>query len=300
MTEREQIWRPISWLPVVIENNAQMLAADDAQRAKLEAALHRPGVVDDALLERLDRFCAERQEILAATDRQMAKWNEECSNARDSSLLERCRFQVNSLDASCQAIMGIVDRLRGQTIEKILATPDEELGREAFAQQNKSPETPEEVRQVMRAFIEENVTPAMEDIVDHCHHLTSEEALITNFKATSVTLGQLAGQFPMLQSSVNAIEGAAQKLTERVFDTHDRSVMEARLDKVIRPCARGFGEIFAAREMDSFEAAATLLHLSVVLCFEVKEKHAFLDELLDKHLVPIASELVSAAVMSGR
>jgi hypothetical protein len=145
----------------------------------------------------------------------------------------------------------------------------------------------------MRKYFETHIAPRMCDIEVLCEPLTSDEALLVSLLATIRIMDKLCAQHPELCLTLNAIETAARNVSEIVYKTKDTTILQSRIRKNVEPQSQKFMEVFVSHGTGHYEAAVVLLQVSATLCLQEKSRYEFLEDLLNKDIVPVASQLFS-------
>ncbi len=125
---KQQIRRPISFLPTYTELIIGELAQTEEQYASFAAAKHKPHALDDALVDRAVKLYEEQLSFIPIHERQLNWWLSE--NITDAQ-----RFQVKDLLAKLptlrektEELLALLAELKQGTINRILEMSDEELG----------------------------------------------------------------------------------------------------------------------------------------------------------------------------
>lgn len=128
--EGQPTWQPISALGLVASLiDAQLEDGQDQHQLLLEA---RPYVLDDATVDRLLRVYGETAEDLWLYDEQLARWAAQAISAAQRREVDRLKSQMVALGDVVERILGLGARLKGETIEVLLAKSDIEIGIEGL------------------------------------------------------------------------------------------------------------------------------------------------------------------------
>ena len=68
------IWQPISALPLVVQMIDEPLDEAETQLKTLKEARHRPYVLDDGLLQRVQQVYSEQAEFIPIYHEQLVRW----------------------------------------------------------------------------------------------------------------------------------------------------------------------------------------------------------------------------------
>ncbi len=145
----------------------------------------------------------------------------------------------------------------------------------------------------MRKYFETHIVPRMSDIEALCEPLTSDEALLASLVATIRIMDKLCPQHPELCLTLNALEAAARNVSEIVYKTKDVAVLQNRIRKSVEPQSQKFVEVCVSHGMGHYEVAVVLLQVSTTLCLQEKIRYEFLEDLLNKDIIPLAGQLFS-------
>lgn len=132
-------WQPISLLSVFTEMIDGMLEAALAQLDNLQQAMHKPHVLDDALLNRVIDLHGRQLEDHWLFEEQFARWKREPLSEAQSQEIGRLARQTAKLKRTNEAILDLVRRLGDSTIDKIMAMDDAELALAVLSGQLKPP-----------------------------------------------------------------------------------------------------------------------------------------------------------------
>ncbi len=125
--EPTPIWQPISALPLVVQMIDEPLDEAETQLKNLEEARHRPYVLDDGLLQRVQQVYSEQAEFIPIYQEQLVRWEQLDLTAEQRSEVERLKTQVDSLRDVLNSILSLVEELKKGTIDTILNKGDAEV-----------------------------------------------------------------------------------------------------------------------------------------------------------------------------
>ncbi|MGI8807192.1 MAG: hypothetical protein ACR2KK_05030 [Acidimicrobiales bacterium] len=123
-------WQPISALGLIASIiDAQVQDGRDQHKLLSKA---RPYVLDDATVERLLRVYGETAEDLWLYDEQLARWEAQAISSAQRREVQRLKSQMADLRDVVEQILALGARLKGETIEVLLAKSDIEIGIEGL------------------------------------------------------------------------------------------------------------------------------------------------------------------------
>ncbi|MCA1672948.1 MAG: hypothetical protein LC799_12385, partial [Actinobacteria bacterium] len=125
-------WQPISALARVAAVIDGQLAAVKDQHRMLVTAAGRPYSLDNATVERVVRVFGETADGLWLYDEQLRRWANRRLTETQRTEVERLGAQVDILRDVVGDVLSLATRLKGQTIEAMLAKSDLELGIEGL------------------------------------------------------------------------------------------------------------------------------------------------------------------------
>lgn len=125
-------WQPISALARVAAVIDGQLAAVEDQHRMLVTAAGRPYSLDNATVERVARVFGETAEGLWLYDEQLRRWADRRLTETQRTEVERLGAQVDILRDVVGDVLSLAARLKGQTIEALLAKSDVELAVESL------------------------------------------------------------------------------------------------------------------------------------------------------------------------
>lgn len=122
----EPTWLGIEDLGLVASMlGAQVQGAREQHETLLKA---RPYVLDDHTVRRLVQVWGDTRDDLWLYDTQLDRWSAEALTPAQRHEVGRLRLQAAALRESVEAILALSARLKDQTIERLMAKSDLELG----------------------------------------------------------------------------------------------------------------------------------------------------------------------------
>ncbi|BDA76143.1 unknown protein (plasmid) [Calothrix sp. PCC 7716] len=125
-------WQPISMLPVIAHLIDDGIIDTQQQLSTLIEAEGKPYTLDDYTVERVVKVYTEQKEFLNLYTEQLKKWKLSSPSVSQNQEIERLEKQLIKFRELNTKILGLVDELKEQTIEKLFAKSDEEIGLEAL------------------------------------------------------------------------------------------------------------------------------------------------------------------------
>ncbi|OKH42935.1 hypothetical protein NIES2101_32000 [Calothrix sp. HK-06] len=125
-------WQPISMLPVIAHLIDDGIIDTQQQLSTLIEAEGKPYALDDYTVERVVKVYTEQKEFLNLYTEQLKKWKLSSPSVSQNQEIERLEKQLIKFRELNTKILGLVDELKEQTIEKLFAKSDEEIGLEAL------------------------------------------------------------------------------------------------------------------------------------------------------------------------
>jgi len=126
--DQEPNWQPIGALATIASLiDDQLEGGRDQYRSLLEAEV-RPYVLDDATVARVVRVYSDTAADLWLYDTQLACWGQQTLTSAQRSEIERLGRQMVDLHDVVDQILALADRLKGRTIETLMAKSDLEVG----------------------------------------------------------------------------------------------------------------------------------------------------------------------------
>jgi len=131
-SKKKPKWQPISMLPTISNAIDGMLESAKEQYNTLMIAKEKPHVLDDDTVDRILKVFGEQNDMLWVWEEQLSRWTKEASNANQRDEIERLKKQLQELVNTDKSIVSIAEYIKENTIEKVLAKDDLELGIEAM------------------------------------------------------------------------------------------------------------------------------------------------------------------------
>jgi hypothetical protein len=94
----------------------------------LTKAKDRPHVLDDAIIDRVERVHTEQMEFVDIYTRQISRWRNEKPSAAQSRELDRMDEQNQQLPSVTADVLAMASELRKGTIDRVSGMSDIELG----------------------------------------------------------------------------------------------------------------------------------------------------------------------------
>lgn len=130
--QQEPNWQPLSRLPLIAEMITGMADTAATQRKNLTDAAARPGVLDNATVERVVRSYTQQQGDLWLYEEQLRRWQAGPLTPAQQREIAGLAERLAALRSDIAAILALAEQSRSQTIEAILGRSDAELGLEAL------------------------------------------------------------------------------------------------------------------------------------------------------------------------
>jgi len=124
----EVIWQPLSSLPLIAQIIDEGVTDAENQLRLLEEGKEKPHVFDDALVARIKNLHNSKLEFVDIYLEQIERWKKETLTMDQHFELMRLVQQSNRLKVLVTSILAIADEIDTQTIDKIMAMDDAELG----------------------------------------------------------------------------------------------------------------------------------------------------------------------------
>jgi len=128
--DQEPTWQPIEALPMIASLIDDQLEGAQEQYQTLLKAEGRPYVLDDHTVARVSRVYGDTEADLWLYDTQLRRWDQEDLTSAQRGEVERLKGQMMALHEVVEAILALAERLKGQTIESLMAKSDVEVGLE--------------------------------------------------------------------------------------------------------------------------------------------------------------------------
>ena len=124
----EPHWQPISQLPLIAELiDGQWESATDVLHS-LQLAQERPGVLDDATVDRVIRVHAQQRDDMWLFEDQLRRWATETLTETQRREVDRLTGQAKKLREALTATVTLAGELKSATIESLMKVDDAELG----------------------------------------------------------------------------------------------------------------------------------------------------------------------------
>ena len=125
-------WQPISQMPLVASMIDGALSDTRDHLETLTKARDRPHVLDDAIIDRVERVHNEQLAFVDIYAEQLRRWCTERPSAAQQQELERLEVQNQRLRQVTTDVLVLAAELRKSTIERIMERSDLELGLQAL------------------------------------------------------------------------------------------------------------------------------------------------------------------------
>jgi len=123
-------WQPLSKLPLVASMIDGALAETQEQYQTLLEAKPRPHVLDDYTVGRVTKVYGDQRQDVSLYAEQLARWANEPLTTAQRDQLARLQAQVKKLGEVTAAILSLAQELKTETIDRLLAKSDVEVGLE--------------------------------------------------------------------------------------------------------------------------------------------------------------------------
>lgn len=123
MTDFKQTpnWQPISMLPVIANLIDGGIVDTEQQLATLSSAEGKPYAFDDYTVQRVVKVYTEQKEFLSIYTQQLGKWKLANPSASQKQEIDRLEKQLVKFRELNTKVLGLAEKLKGQTIETLLA-----------------------------------------------------------------------------------------------------------------------------------------------------------------------------------
>lgn len=127
-------WQPISFLPQIAEMIDGMLGSAEENIQNFADIDDRSPVFDDYTVGRMLKVYGEHKRDFWLYDTQLKIWQEgQCQvDPQQATEINRLQGQMKKLKTVVDELLGIAERLKGNTIESVLGKSDLELGLEVL------------------------------------------------------------------------------------------------------------------------------------------------------------------------
>ena len=109
-----------------------MVESAEEQQSTLRSVRERPYVLDDAIVARMLRLYTEQRDDLDMYEEQLRRWQQTSLTDPQRREVDRLWTQLVQLRSAIAEILTIAEEVKSQTIEKLLAKSDIEVGLEAL------------------------------------------------------------------------------------------------------------------------------------------------------------------------
>jgi hypothetical protein len=125
-------WQPISQMPLIARMIDDALNDTREHLATLEKARLQPYLLDDDMLDRVERVHGEQMDFVAIYDQQIDQWRATKPPASQMRELDRMAELNDKLRAVTVDVLTLASKLRKGSINRILEADDLELGLSAL------------------------------------------------------------------------------------------------------------------------------------------------------------------------
>jgi hypothetical protein len=128
MPKQQPQWQPLSKLPSLATHIDGWLQAAQDQYETLLPAKARPSSLDDYTVNRVIKVATSQQNDLWLFDEQLSRWSKASLPMQERQEIERLQGQMKMLREQIKAILELANDLSHDTIERVMAKSDAELG----------------------------------------------------------------------------------------------------------------------------------------------------------------------------
>jgi hypothetical protein len=121
-------WQPVSQLPLLASVIDGVLAGSQKQYQTFLSIQDGPHVLDDALVSRVINAYTTQRDGLWLYEEQLARWLAEPLTAAQRQEVTRLKEQLPRIQELSQAILGLMEKMKGGTIDQVLGSSDLEVG----------------------------------------------------------------------------------------------------------------------------------------------------------------------------
>ena len=125
-------WQPISQMPLIASMIDGALSDTAGHIQTLTKARAQPHVLDDAIIDRVERVHREQMEYVDIYAEQIRRWQDQAPSAAQRRELNRLDEQNRRLRQATTEVLTLVAELRKGTINRIMAMSDLELALRAL------------------------------------------------------------------------------------------------------------------------------------------------------------------------
>jgi hypothetical protein len=132
-------WQPISALPTIAYIIDGATGSTEEQYKNFLAVQDKPYVLDDAIVNRTLRLYRAQLDNCAFYQEQLERWEKESLNPDQAKEVKRLFQRVTLMRELSQKLLDMVDKMKDETIDKIMAMDDAELALAVLSGKIKSP-----------------------------------------------------------------------------------------------------------------------------------------------------------------
>ena len=126
--QREINWQPLSSLPLIAHLIDEGVADAEIQERLLEEGEDKPHVFDDDMIRRIKKLYEEKLQFADIYLEQIERWKKETLTMDEHFELQRLNKECERTKLLAKSVLTLADQIGKQTIDKILAMDDAELG----------------------------------------------------------------------------------------------------------------------------------------------------------------------------
>jgi membrane-associated HD superfamily phosphohydrolase len=135
----EPNWQPISVLPTIAHIVDSVAESTEEQYKNFLKVQGKPYVLDDDMINRALKLYQKQFDDCVLYQEQLERWKKENLNTFQAKEIKRLAPKVNKTMELSQNIIDMVNQMKEQTINKILAMDDAELALAVLSGKIKSP-----------------------------------------------------------------------------------------------------------------------------------------------------------------
>lgn len=121
-------WHPLAMMPTIAALIDQSIEDTCENLATLNEACTRPGSLDDATVDRIDRLYAKQEEFVAIYAKQIERWRAANPSSEQRRDLDTMAERNERLGDLTDEALALAQELREGTIDRIMSMSDLELG----------------------------------------------------------------------------------------------------------------------------------------------------------------------------
>jgi hypothetical protein len=125
---KEVQWQPLSSLPLIAQLIDEGVTDAEIQEQLLIEGKEKPHVFDDELIRRIKKVHTEKLEFVDIYLQQIERWKKETLTMEEHFEIQRLSKECGRMKLLAMSILSLADQIGKQTIDKILAMDDAELG----------------------------------------------------------------------------------------------------------------------------------------------------------------------------